>query len=1060
MKPIVLKMTAFGSYAEETIVEFEKFKSGLFLITGDTGAGKTTIFDAIVFALYGTSSGAERTLEMMHCDYVSKNVDTVVELKFEQSGKVYDVKRTLHFTKKRGTQNEYSNSTISAVLTEPDGKTINVPGKVTERITEIVGLNKDQFRQIVMLAQGDFKKFLKSNSEEKSEILGKLFDNTMYLRYQELIAEAAARLREKRKESNQKIASYMEQSFIIPSETEDSEKWLADNPHLLEDLQNLIDTEEKEKNNTENLRKKEKDDLDKLNTAYGTAEMHNSLIDELQNKQEHLKELKASADEFMMMKEKGLLVASAYHKVLPAVEKQTEANTRLADLEKHIAELKKQLSDSEEAKQNAEKAVKEDEAKKQEVESLTKEIQTLSDTLPTYRKLEKLQNDIQNRTEKISNDETTKKKDEEDLKTLEDSLTKMEEESNSLENIKTETVKIQADLDNQKKFCAQLTGNDGLQKKVETVVLKENQLSAKEKELKAISEETIKAKNIFDKLYQRFFEGQSGLLAEEIRRALEEKGEAYCPVCGTHFLKGQEEHFAHIEEGVPSQQEVEDAKNTFEKKESDRVQKANGLDVFRTEINSSKDNITTMAKGLFEDCNGWSILADTAYLSTKIESINKEIKRLEDCIIAADEKQKRFTFLQEKIQDDSKKKTDLISKISSISTSIETETNELNNWKKEYQEIKDTLKFSSTSEVNDQITQLNAKKSGLSEEIAVNLKNNEAAQQQYNTLKGALETEETKLPSFKTRYNDASESLEKVLKETNISSVEVAECILSNIPDPENWLKENNEKQNEYEIDLQSTTKRVDELTDQTKDWKKEDLTVFKEKINEANDKYESANTKLNSQINLLQNHKNVCNSITSERKKLKDTDYSWNVLSRLAELATGSNSEGGKLSFDRYVMGATFREVIEKANYRLEIMSGGQYQLVHQAEAYRKNAKAGLDIEVLDRNTGIQRESASLSGGESFIVSLALALGLSDVVQSHSGGQSLDTLFIDEGFGTLDDDVLDKAVEVLNSLSDNNQHLVGIISHVSRLEECIGQKIVVTNSNKGSALRLEGIEH
>jgi DNA repair exonuclease SbcCD ATPase subunit len=139
--------------------------------------------------------------------------------------------------------------------------------------------------------------------------------------------------------------------------------------------------------------------------------------------------------------------------------------------------------------------------------------------------------------------------------------------------------------------------------------------------------------------------------------------------------------------------------------------------------------------------------------------------------------------------------------------------------------------------------------------------------------------------------------------------------------------------------------------------------------------------------------------------------------------------------------------------------MSGGQYQLVHQTEAYRKNAKAGLDIEVLDRNTGMQRESASLSGGESFIVSLALALGLSDVVQSHSGGQSLDTLFIDEGFGTLDDDVLDKAVQVLNSLSEGDHHLVGIISHVSRLEESIAQKIVVRNGTKGSTLKIEGTE-
>ena len=157
--------------------------------------------------------------------------------------------------------------------------------------------------------------------------------------------------------------------------------------------------------------------------------------------------------------------------------------------------------------------------------------------------------------------------------------------------------------------------------------------------------------------------------------------------------------------------------------------------------------------------------------------------------------------------------------------------------------------------------------------------------------------------------------------------------------------------------------------------------------------------------------------------------------------------------------MGTPCREIIERANIRLEIMSGGQYELVHRVEAGRKNAKAGLEIEVLDHNTGIRRESATLSGGESFLVSLALALGLSDVVQSHSGGQALDTLFIDEGFGSLDDASLDKAMEVLNSLSDDAHHLVGIISHVGRLEECITQKIVVKNGRTGSSFELSGVE-
>ena len=168
-----------------------------------------------------------------------------------------------------------------------------------------------------------------------------------------------------------------------------------------------------------------------------------------------------------------------------------------------------------------------------------------------------------------------------------------------------------------------------------------------------------------------------------------------------------------------------------------------------------------------------------------------------------------------------------------------------------------------------------------------------------------------------------------------------------------------------------------------------------------------------------------------------------------------GASGEGGKLSFDRYVMGAVFREILEMANRRMELMSGGRYELVHKTGADRKNAKAGLEIEVLDNSTGQQRPSGSLSGGEAFFTSLALALGLSDVVQSHAGGRQMDALFIDEGFGTLSDDVLDKALDVLNQLTEGKR-LVGIISHVDKLSESIPQKIRVRSGEKGSTLSLE----
>lgn len=232
------------------------------------------------------------------------------------------------------------------------------------------------------------------------------------------------------------------------------------------------------------------------------------------------------------------------------------------------------------------------------------------------------------------------------------------------------------------------------------------------------------------------------------------------------------------------------------------------------------------------------------------------------------------------------------------------------------------------------------------------------------------------------------------------------------------------------------------------------DLTLLAEQIQETEALRKSLQEKLDVCRDHYQNHQKTADVVETARRVLDRTQEAWERLDHLANLAVGANSEGGKLSFDRYVMGYVFREVLEMANQRLDIMSGGRYELIHEVNAGKANAKAGLEIVVLDMGTGKCRPASSLSGGESFFVSLALALGLSDVVQNHVGGNQLDALFIDEGFGSLDGDVLDRALSVLNQLT-RGQRLVGIISHVARLEESIPQQIRVKKGQRGSSLQV-----
>lgn len=271
----------------------------------------------------------------------------------------------------------------------------------------------------------------------------------------------------------------------------------------------------------------------------------------------------------------------------------------------------------------------------------------------------------------------------------------------------------------------------------------------------------------------------------------------------------------------------------------------------------------------------------------------------------------------------------------------------------------------------------------------------------------------------------------------------------------ENWLKSQRQAITDYNNTFKNTKDSIRKLKEETHGWEKVDLKQLESEIHMLEQDQDRLQEQLTSCQLRLENHQKTATAVQEANDMLRSTEAAWQRLDSLADLAAGKrNAEGGKLSFDRYVMGYVFREVLEMANQRLDIISGGRYELIHEINARRDNAIAGLEISVLDMATGKSRPSSSLSGGESFFVSLALALGLSDVVQNHAGGTQLDALFIDEGFGTLDSDILDKAMYVLNQLTEGRR-LVGIISHVARLEESIPQQIQVKNGRNGSSLEI-----
>ena len=330
MKPTKLTMKAFGSYAKETTIEFDSMIGGLYLIVGKTGAGKTTIFDAICFALFGCPSGSDRTVEMLHSDFVPMSQDTEVALDFLHQGRRYHVERSIHFRKKRGTE-EYGNAIVNARMTGEEQNAINGAQNVTARCEELLGLNAEQFRRIVMLAQGEFREFLKAGSDKKNEILGRLFDNTEYLRFQNLLSSVRSQLKNRRDGQDDEIQTVMQSVFRKPEELEEfeAEGYLAGHPQLTENLRSLVARDEARLAKLKNADHAQGEAVALLTRREGAAATDNALLDELETKRSELEALEARSEQVTAQREEYELAEKALHRVKPAADAVERARTAL-----------------------------------------------------------------------------------------------------------------------------------------------------------------------------------------------------------------------------------------------------------------------------------------------------------------------------------------------------------------------------------------------------------------------------------------------------------------------------------------------------------------------------------------------------------------------------------------------------------------------------------------------------------------------------------------------------------------------------------------------------------
>ncbi|MFR2311084.1 MAG: AAA family ATPase [Blautia sp.] len=924
MKPLKLTMSAFGSYAGKNVIDFTGQQQGIFLITGDTGAGKTTIFDAITYALYNQTSGGERNGNMMRSQYARPETETYVELEFLYRGQTYRVRRNPDYkitkTLKNGKIREQK-VPHSVELTLPDGTVFPEKKNATDaKIIEILGLTADQFSQIVMIAQGDFLKLLYTKSDERKMIFSKLFRTDIYWKIQENLRRKSMEMDERIQENDR--AFEQEKSRIIP--LPESEELPLD--ELVERLRERLKDALKE----QNLRRANVEELNKKITKY---EEINKLFRSLEKIRQTGKELEARQAE---SKERRQQIENARKadKVLVAEQQNLRQQQEVEQSAQAIAKMTETLANDQEMFESLKTQLQESEAKqKREAADIQKKMLALEQSFPSY---EALQN--------ARSEEQQAKKVWEDLgKTSEESFHKKEAGIAALKE----------------------------QQKQQEQVVEQTKKNWEQTSLGA----SESAKH-YEHMYEAFLKEQAGILAENLSAGCP------CPVCGSTVHPDP----AKLSDHAVTELEVEQAKKTRAAAEEKR---------------------------------------DLAYAAFEAEKTEKQK------LAQAVEKEEADFVLAQTIAKQQRK---------------EAEQNYVS-LQKIAEQIREKLVYPSFAEAKKQYAAMQKALAAAEQEIERKRQKVSELAEAMNTLKGQKLAEEENQKTAKKLAAKTEKEYAKLLEKSGFVSEETYHLAI--LPERSRSKLEREEKEYESQCLRQQSEQKLLEkqvsgktYTDTTE--LNEQLKAEKQALKEAEKTYMELHTAYENDRSVLQN----CAVYLEKGKKLESEDQ---VIKSLSKTANGRLSGSAKIDFETYIQRQYFKQIIYEANKRLLTMSNHQFILKLKEEANTgRKTNEGLDLSVYSLVTDSERDVKTLSGGESFLAALAMALGLSDIVERSAGAIHPDMMFIDEGFGSLDAQSRQQAIEVLAELAGDSR-MVGIISHVTELKEQIDRKLVVNRTDNGS---------
>ncbi|AYO23034.1 SMC family ATPase [Vibrio owensii] len=1011
MKPIKLTMQAFGPFAQTETIEFDKLGTNpLFLINGPTGSGKTSILDAICFALYGETTGNERQGIQMRCDMAAPTLLTEVTLEFSLHGKSYRVIRSpeQEAPKARGEGMTVRKHTAALYeITDEEKLITSKTTQVKTEVTNIIGLNETQFRQVMVLPQGKFRELLLATSKEREEIFGQLFQTDIYKKIEYALKDKASAISKAKDEFDNRIRGAL-QVAGVSSEVE------------------LTEQREALASQFESVQKQEQESLAQLNAVKTELQKAEALSNEFKKREQAEIALKQHLEQSDAVSSRQLQLDNAKKasKVeLPYVTLQN-ASKQTQELEQKVAKLSQDLTvanDAVKSKEGALQTAKEQAAQLPKLTEQQYQLEGMKGKLVEKSELEKAIN--AGLTQKSEFEATLKK-----YIALKEKLTlEAQQGQKSLDQARVDVASIgsvEAEIKQQQRLMQDLQKLTGLNQELAKLDALTPSKQASVDQAKA---RYVELQRSADTLELSWHNAQAAVLAQRLQA-----GEM-CPVCGSveHPQPAQ-----FVGEEVTKAQ-VQNARNIEREGQVALNQLNNQLEQHNIAIGQYKQQIEQLSVEL-----GQNASMDLGALQVSMQQLNERLQQLSSINLV--QLEQSVNELNQRCVTGESKINDLQNQMAANESTIKVNQEQL-------AKLSASLdaKYSSLEVLEQDIVAIQKQIAELNSALENAQNHLQQAVLAKTNIESQLTTNQQWLNEALDRLSTAKADWAQALQASAFE--DEAQFLACKVDEAEMqvWQQEI-EAFKQTQIKLEQT---LAYLSSTLKDLALPDLEGLNVKLNSVQQSYVEARNQLDSTRSLFERLEKVRNDIATLHDKNTKLEDEYKVFGTLYDVASGKT--GSRISLHRFVLGVLLDDVLIQASQRLSLMSKGRYILARKTEGFKGAAGRGLDLVVEDSYTGKTRDVATLSGGESFMAALALALGLSDVVQSYSGGIRLDTLFIDEGFGSLDPESLDLAIQTLVDLQQTGR-MIGVISHVSELKEQMAQRIDVEPSRLGSTVSVK----